>query len=275
MWVRQLLLLLVGVGLESTIDAARVGGGATVGARAAAAAATVHTRAAARYGWAGAALAVIAGTAYAQERVQPYALRVQNTLARWMYLSNALLLMLGAGFTALVQHEESGGAVQLGVEAALIVLVLADIFIGVGVGVFVLVREGRRHLPTADADLSDVLLRAIEPIDAPLRERLLDGSVRLLRAAWLVEVPVRLARRQELPDEAFVEYEAAAQLLDRGDRSVLVLSHGWMTPTHPDPLGASLAAVQRHLRENPHASHGVFIVRAPELGVGVEGRGGG
>jgi hypothetical protein len=95
-----------------------------------------------------------------------------------------------------------------------------------------------------------VLLAAARPIDGPLREALADGAIALVRAEWLVGPAAgpRLVRRQELPAEAFVPAEEAAAMLDRGDRSLLVVSHAWMTPSHPDPLGVTLRALQAYVR---------------------------
>jgi hypothetical protein len=103
---------------------------------------------------------------------------------------------------------------------------------------------------SAEPDLSNILEAAITPIDQPLRKRLADGSVRLLRGAWLVSDDadaalgrepttdaVVLRRRQELPEKAFMPCDDAAELLDGGKRAILVLSHVWMTRTHPDPFG--------------------------------------
>ena len=94
----------------------------------------------------------------------------------------------------------------------------------------------------------------LETIDAPAAAMLRDGTIRLVRAAWLVPaatassgwlcvreaessaaaspssteaVPriARMRRMQELPKEAFWPPEEAAALFESGNRSVLVLSH--------------------------------------------------
>jgi hypothetical protein len=93
-----------------------------------------------------------------------------------------------------------------------------------------------------------------------------DGSpatVRLLRLSWLLEKARRgavLPRRQELPEEAFLS-EAEVRALPRGhvgracetcgclmtddlraDKPlrIIAISHGWLTPEHPDPFGEQL-----------------------------------
>ena len=92
-----------------------------------------------------------------------------------------------------------------------------------------------------------------------------DGSpapVRLLRLSWLLKQARRgavLPRRQELPEEAFLS-EAEVRALPRGhvgefdcfgcvveddwraDKPlrIIAISHGWLTPEHPDPDGEQL-----------------------------------
>ena len=43
-------------------------------------------------------------------------------------------------------------------------------------------------------------------------------------------------------------------MLERGDRSILALSYGWLTALHPDPHGTTLAAVRRFLDADAAAS---------------------
>ena len=100
----------------------------------------------------------------------------------------------------------------------------------------------------AHLDQSDILLAAIEPIDKPLREKLADGTIRLLRSEWLASWDgAIMLRRQDLPEEAFVPVEEAVAMLERGDRTVLVVSHSWQHPDHPDPLGITLDAARRYV----------------------------
>ena len=104
-------------------------------------------------------------------------------------------------------------------------------------------------------DLGAVLITAHVRIDKPLRKALSSGDARLLRCNWLVSAEadkllctesgiICLKRCQEMPDEAFFSPEEAASLLDRGDRSVLVLSYGWAAVTHPDPTGEQIARLR-------------------------------
>jgi len=106
----------------------------------------------------------------------------------------------------------------------------------------------------------DFLVWAEKEIDGPIRERLADGTIRLLRCAWLLSADsdqylgrdgsgkVIMRRRQELPEEAFLSPSEAVQLLDGADRSILALSYRWLTREHPDPHGTALCAVRRFLR---------------------------
>ena len=74
------------------------------------------------------------------------------------------------------------------------------------------------------------------------------------------ELRKRLKRRQDLPPEAFYSPEEAVDLLDRGDRSIIVLSYRWYNFYHPDPAGTTLAAVRRFVNEQK-GSRSAFNVR--------------
>ena len=66
--------------------------------------------------------------------------------------------------------------------------------------------------------------------------------------------------RQELPLAAFFTPIEAASLLDRDDRSILVLSHCWNTAAHPDPAGSTFQALRGYLSSQPAAQAcGIFI----------------
>jgi hypothetical protein len=115
-----------------------------------------------------------------------------------------------------------------------------------------------------DEQSTNVLQYADATIDGPLRERLMDGSLRLLRCDWLgaststkeldrdrdSQRPV-IKRRQDLPRDAFFVPEDAVKLLDSGNRSILAVSHCWQTAKHPDPHGATLDQIRRYLAEDP------------------------
>ena len=99
----------------------------------------------------------------------------------------------------------------------------------------------------------------------------------VLKARWLMAEPAELQlaaadgegggggelvlrRRQEMPKEAFLTPFEAVALLDRGDRSVLVVSHAWQTAGHPDPCGTTLRTLRAYLMSDPAAAEcGVFF----------------
>jgi len=111
---------------------------------------------------------------------------------------------------------------------------------------------------------AETLLAADEWLDGPIRLRLRDGTIRLLRCDWLADEasdrflatsptgggPV-IRRRQDMPDEAFVPPAEAEKLFASGERKVLVLSYGWHTGPHPDPTGMVMREVRRYLRDHP------------------------
>lgn len=112
-------------------------------------------------------------------------------------------------------------------------------------------------------------------------EALRTGAVRLVRASWLVEEHKAgrvLGRRQELPEEAFIDiqelqclwdaaiggegypdiYEKPTQENADNLMPILAISFCWLSPRHPDPEGKQLAIVAAALeRELPkYAKYG-------------------
>ncbi|EOD11539.1 hypothetical protein EMIHUDRAFT_214352 [Emiliania huxleyi CCMP1516] len=105
-------------------------------------------------------------------------------------------------------------------------------------------------------------LRArIAAIEGDLPERLADGSLRLLRVAWLLERPTDwvLPRQQDLPKEAFWAPANATLLL--ADEKVAALSYKWQGPFNsskgggdqPDGSRFHLNEVLSYYREGRHA----------------------
>lgn len=215
----------------------------------------------ARYLIALAAIAVTLGFWYAHHRTQPYAFDFQNAIESWLYGSAALLLVLACASTALPDASSATGTVL----EVLMLLVLLGSLVASALYATWRVKLVRRVL--AEADVSAVLLMEAEkPIDGKLRERLGDGSIRLLRCEWLLSMEsdaslgrdaatgnAVMRRQQELPPEAFYSAEDAADLLKRGDRSIFALSYGWLTRAHPDPHGTTLSAVRRYLQSESSA----------------------
>ena len=101
----------------------------------------------------------------------------------------------------------------------------------------------------------------IKAIEGDLPARLRDGSLRLLRVAWLLERPSDwvLPRRHDLPDEAFWSPAEAARLLR--EHKVAALSYKWQGPFNaskgggdqPDGSRFHLNAVLAYYREGRHA----------------------
>jgi hypothetical protein len=102
------------------------------------------------------------------------------------------------------------------------------------------------------------LLTPTAPHGAPL--------LALVDADWLIALSDSgqlLPRRQALPAKALVSLEALkrAVLTNHIGLPVLCLSHCWLSPSHPDPRGASLASLAAVLRAYTRSGDrwGVFI----------------
>lgn len=104
----------------------------------------------------------------------------------------------------------------------------------------------------ADAKLDP---RYSEPED--IWQAVRSGDVRLLRMTWIIawaDGDGILARRQDLPEEAFISigelveiHEAAGSNPD-GVLPIISISFCWDTPAHPDPTGAQLRTVAATMR---------------------------
>ena len=105
-------------------------------------------------------------------------------------------------------------------------------------------------------------------IDEPLAQALASGHIRLIDAAVLRAGTLKsLQRRQDLERRQkfelsviFLPPEEAAAELRAAKRRVCFVSHAWRSCVHPDPDGATLAALLRFLRD-PLGAHvvGVFV----------------
>eukprot|EP00966_Prymnesium_polylepis_P279238 6451189-Prymnesium_polylepis.1 len=83
---------------------------------------------------------------------------------------------------------------------------------------------------------------------------LMSGNVRVLRASWLVahgKAGHILARRQDLPEEAFIGVDELKRILGEGNPDgvlpIIAISFCWATPAHPDPDGSQLRTVVKVL----------------------------
>lgn len=253
-WLRQLALQIVAVALDFSLGDAH----------------TLPARSALRSSLAATTLLVLIVAWALQWWHRPYAFRLQNRLASYLFGSSILLLALGLGYSSLVVAEESVAEwLRLLVEALMLVVLLG----GLLGGLLVLARDVRATRRALDAlDEASTLTIADEQIDAPLAERLRDGTIRLVACAWLMSsesdavlldqsTNVSVIRRcQDLPPEAFVPTAVAAELLRRGDRSVLALSYGARTEageTAPEngvfaPLAPALAPPRSADHTLPH-----------------------
>ena len=92
----------------------------------------------------------------------------------------------------------------------------------------------------------------LKTIEGDLPARLQDGSLLLLRVAWLVKQPSDwvLKRRQDMPEDAFYSPAEAFSLLQRG--MVAALSYRWLAATKNDPDRFHLNAVLDYYREDDH-----------------------
>ena len=110
----------------------------------------------------------------------------------------------------------------------------------------------------ASSDLSAEMV-VIASLDDRLVRALESGDIRLLRPAWVLLQPegARLKRRQELEliegsvSPLLTPSEASA-LVKQCNRSVGVLTYGWLSPGDSDPRGARMAAVVAALRQLPY-----------------------
>ena len=97
----------------------------------------------------------------------------------------------------------------------------------------------------------------VSTVEKELPSRLADGTIRLVRVDYLLKLDdaAILPRRQDLPESAFLSHEQVQQLprglsvaSGRGLR-ILVVSHAWLQPDHPDPRGETLQLLARVLTE--------------------------
>ena len=157
-------------------------------------------------------------TAHAHNRPSPLT-------ESFLFLAELLIIGLGIVSTLLSDYGTSvPDWLELLVEALAYMIIMCSLaFAARRLALDVRAMRAARQKVDAGA----VLTAADSLIDEPLRARLLDGTIRLMRASWLLAgaeaFPV-LPRHQELPPEAFFGPEEAAVLFARGDRSVLVLS---------------------------------------------------
>ena len=97
---------------------------------------------------------------------------------------------------------------------------------------------------TSRLDLSPEIVMALAALDDRLVVVLSRGDIRLVRSSWLLAQPpgFRVPHRQALERSGvspspLLSSKEAEELLRRGKRGVGVLSHAWLSPGNPDPMG--------------------------------------
>ena len=94
---------------------------------------------------------------------------------------------------------------------------------------------------------------ALRELDTKVKQRLADGTIRLLDVDALLAQPSvwRISARQALErdePQMLLSPAAATLLLETGDRRIFVLSYGWLSRGAPDPYGHRQMVVLRALR---------------------------
>ena len=134
---------------------------------------------------------------------------------KWLLVAEAALLSLGTLHFGLDELTSSSDALR-DTLAVLMALVLVG---GHAIAAAYMIRDIRLARKAVIAGIDHV------SIDQPVARLLTDGSIKLLRVAWLLDqAPATLSRRQEMPSEAFASNDEAARLFNLGLRKVLVLS---------------------------------------------------
>jgi hypothetical protein len=107
---------------------------------------------------------------------------------------------------------------------------------------------------------------SLSSFDKRLEASVRRGTVKLLRVSWLVGRPAewRLMCRQELEaleaagEAPFLTPDEAVEHVHSAQRRLAALSYGWLTKGRPDPDGALLAIVRRHLEAHVEECAGLF-----------------
>ena len=120
------------------------------------------------------------------------------------------------------------------------------------------------------AHIKDMLMELSKLDDVSgLIEALAQGYIRLLRVVWLLRQPTsyllenrqRLEERERAGEDPLLTHAEAAALLRKATRAVGVVSHGWLSPHHPDPAGKRLAVLIPALEQLTYIE-ALFFVRS-------------
>jgi len=221
----------------------------------------------ARYGssevfsWAqlGAALVILVGSLAWHWKKSPYVSAPQNALESGLLASLVLLLLLAFPCNSVAAADAAG---RTAFDAIMTTLVLFSL---VGAAAFTVLDQRRQHQHGGSIKLDEAL------IDSPVIPLLEDETIRLLSCRWLLvdaniaslatsgdpPGPPKLKRLQKMPEEAFLSGKEAARLFKSGQRQVLVLSYGWLSPEEPDPWGMRLASILRFLKNESSAGRDI------------------
>ena len=233
-WVRQAVLLFLTISLDPNLGKAAL--------------LPIWEKREKEYITAATALVVLLISWRLQLVIRPYVLRKQNALDSWLFNVEVAVLILGCTFTVVVtENNLSDDELQGWLTVIEVILAIILLLACIGGG-YAVVRDLKLTQHALQAfDLGAVLTSADLKIEGPLAKQLGNGTLRLLRCAWLMDTErsnrhmrtarngaVTIPRHQELPSEAFFSPEEAAALLRRRDRSILALScthHGWPPTT--------------------------------------------
>lgn len=110
--------------------------------------------------------------------------------------------------------------------------------------------EAPAHLPVVECVpvSAEETERWVRYGGSELEPSLASGAIALLDAVWLVALAEGggvLLPRQALPDEAFL---SAEQVRKRCVPGIVLVSHCWLQPDHPDPHGHNLRLIARALK---------------------------
>ena len=114
-------------------------------------------------------------------------------------------------------------------------------------------------MPAAADKAVASVVDALTSVDNRLNEALRKGQIRLVNTAWLLLQPdgQPWRRRQDLEaleqsgETPLLTADDAVAALQAANRSIAVISHGWLERGQPDSQGDRLRAIRQYLQEHP------------------------
>ena len=119
----------------------------------------------------------------------------------------------------------------------------------------------RSRYPLEAPTIPDDVQAVVDALDSRLAETLRSANIRLLRVSWLMSRARSWTwlRRQELEaielegvERPFLSPEEATALLRSNVRGIGAVSHGWLSPDHPDRTGSRIGALLPFLASHPN-----------------------